>query len=246
MNRLACFATVFVLGACSTPPRGGAEGTELREPASFAPDGLPYSPDAAEFLEISDRLDLNDPRVKFADGTGGMSINLEYSIDGIRGDFLSTNADGKGDNAAGNPEGQIVAYNLSRIFGYSPYYGRARWAQISGRPVAVLHELAKAARPTKKQVIEGKERVLRTTLQSVVTGSLSVYGPSKPLNVSGLERSTEANGVFNTAHPVASLIVAARSKILRMPDASIPAARCEIQRSMSWPRCFPRCLLWMR
>ncbi len=168
-------------------------------------DGLPTAPDVEEFLQVASRLDLADPRLEFADGSGGMSINLEYKGMGLMGDFMSVNADGKGDNGAGNPEGQIVAYNLSRILGYSRSYGRGCWYQISGYPVQVLRSLAERNGSSRQAVQEARERLLRTTSQASVDGTLSLYGP-KPYGLSALEAAGGPNGLFNEASPFASYL----------------------------------------
>jgi hypothetical protein len=168
-------------------------------------DGLPTAPDVEEFLQVASQLDLADPRLEFADGSGGMSINLEYKGMGLMGDFLSVNADGKGDNSAGNPEGQIVAYNLSRILGYSRSYGRGRWHRISGYPVQVLRGLAERNTSSRHAVQEARERLLSTTSQALVEGTLSLYGP-KPYGLSALEASGGPNGLFNEASPFASYL----------------------------------------
>lgn len=170
-------------------------------------DGLPTAPDVEEFLQVATRLDLADPRLEFADGSGGMSINLEYKGMGLMGDFLSVNADGKGDNSAGNPEGQIVAYNLSRILGYSRSYGRGRWHRITGHPVQVLRSLAERNASSRQAVQEARERLLSTTSQSSVEGTLSLYGP-KPYGLSVLEAAGGPNGLFNEASPFASYLQA--------------------------------------
>jgi hypothetical protein len=213
--KLFCLASYLVaLSSCnSTLPlssnRLGA--SEEKVPVAiraYADDGLPNSTMHEELINVVLNLDFESEDYKFADGSGGMSINLEYKgPKGERGDFLSNNPDGNGDNGAGHPQGQIVAYNLSRILGYSDIYGRAVWYKISGRPARVLGELAAAAKGN-KHVMTAKSRLALTVRQPVIEGSISLYGNSRPLNVTGFENGAVGNGVFRASHAIANWIQA--------------------------------------
>jgi hypothetical protein len=207
---LSLTVCLLAFAAYALPAQAADDGGLSSLP--IAADGLPGGSDVEEFLSFARNVDLSDGSWSMRDGSGGMSINMEFEGNGKMGDFVSQNADGYGDNnESAHPEGQVISYNLSRIFGYSRYWGRGKWSKISGEAKRELARIARERNARHPFVRTAQARIAITTQEPEVFGSISLYGAA-PKKMKAWETDSEANGVFRTDQPFASYIRASGTR----------------------------------
>lgn len=166
-------------------------------------------PRDADFAKLMSKLNLNAEGIKLTYKDGGTSVGLKIDQgDEKLGKWLPR-------NSAGNPESQVVSYQLGRFLGMSDLVMPSAYYQLDGAALATFQRILQNARENNRWRRQNRDLNLAAIAQnsSGLMGVFTPYLEPKSEEVVGLANSS-ANTI-NSADPIARFIRA---------DGSVPAA----------------------
>jgi hypothetical protein len=163
----------------------------------------------AEFAKLMSKLNLNAEGIKLTYKDGGTSVGLKIEQgDEKLGKWLPR-------NSAGNPESQVVSYQLGRFLGMSDLVMPSAYYKLDGAALATFQRILQNARENNRWRRENRDLNLAAIAQnpSGLTGVFTPYVEPKSEEAVGLANSS-ANTI-NSADPIARFIRA---------DGPVPSA----------------------
>ena len=167
------------------------------------------TPADAKFSELMSKLDLNAENVKLAYKDGGTSVGLKIDQgDEKLGKWLPR-------NSAGNPESQVVSYQLGRFLGMSELVVPSAYYKVDGAALSAFEKFLQGAREKNRWRRENRDLNLAAIAQnpSGLMGVFTPYLEPKSEEVVGL--ANPSANTINSADPIARFIRA---------DGPVPSA----------------------
>jgi len=170
---------------------------------------LQSAPRDAEFSKLMPKLNLNAEDIRLAYKDGGTSVGLKiHQGDEKFGKWLPR-------NSAGNPESQVVSYQLGRFLGMSEQVVPSAYYKLDGAALATFEKFLQNAREKNRWRRENRDLNLAAIVQnpSGLMGVFTPYLQPKSEEVVGLAKPS-ANTI-NSTDPIARFIRA---------DGPVPSA----------------------
>ncbi len=162
-----------------------------------------------EFAELMAKLNLNAEGIKLTYKDGGTSVGLKIDRgDEKFGKWLPR-------NSAGNPESQVVSYQLGRFLGMSELVMPSAYYKLDGTALSIFKKLLQGAPERNRWRRENRDINLADIAQnpSGLMGVFTPYLEPKSQEVIGL--ANPSANTINSADPIARFIRA---------DGPVPSA----------------------
>jgi len=166
-------------------------------------------PRDAEFTKLMPKLNLNAEDIRLAYKDGGTSVGLKIDQGGEKlGKWLPS-------NSAGNPESQVVSYELGRFLGMSELVVPSAYYKLDGTGLSSFEKFLQGARERNRWRRENRDRNLGAILQSP-SGLMGVFTPYlKPKSEEVVGLANPSANTISSKDPIARFIRA---------DGPVPSA----------------------
>src|SRR5262245_52187405 len=167
------------------------------------------TPRDAEFAQLMSKLNLNADGIRLTYKDGGTSVGLKIDQGSDKlGKWLPR-------NSAGNPEAQVVSYQLGRFLGMSEQVMPSAYYKLDGGALATFQKILQDARESNRWRRQNRDLNLADIARtpSGVTGVFTPYLEPKSEEVVGL--ANPSANTINSADPIARFIRA---------DGPVPSA----------------------
>ncbi len=162
-----------------------------------------------EFAELMAKLNLNAEGIKLAYKDGGTSVGLKIDRgDEKFGKWLPR-------NSAGNPEAQVVSYQLGRFLGMSELVMPSAYYKLDGTALSMFKKLLQGAPERNRWRRENRDTNLADIAQNP-SGIMGVFTPAlEPKSQEVIGLANPSANTINSADPIARFIRA---------DGPVPSA----------------------
>ena len=154
----------------------------------------------AEFAELMSKLNFNAEGIRLTYKDGGTSVGLKIDQGNEKlGKWLPR-------NSAGDPESQVVSYQLGRFLSMSELVMPSAYYKLDGAALSIFQKMLQSSRETNRWRRENRDLNLAAIAQnpSGLTGVFTPYLEPKSEEVIGL--ANPSANTINSADPIARFI----------------------------------------
>jgi hypothetical protein len=170
---------------------------------------LQTTPQDAKFAELMSKLDLNADGIRLSYKDGGTSVGLKIDQGEEKlGKWLPR-------NSAGNPESQVVSYQLGRFLGMSELVMPSAYYKLDGAALTTFQRFLQGVRETNRWRRENRNLNLAAIAQNP-SGLMGVFTPYlEPKSEEAVGLANPSANTINSSDPIARFIRA---------DGPVPSA----------------------
>src|SRR5262245_54699044 len=158
------------------------------------------TPRDAEFAELMSKLNLNAEGIRLKYKDGGTSVGLKVDLSEKKlGKWLPR-------NSAGNPESQVVSYQLGRFLGMNELVMPSAYYQLDGAALSTFQRILQGARENNRWRRQNRDLNLAAIGQNP-SGLMGVFTPLlEPNSEEAVGLANASANTINSANPIARFI----------------------------------------